>query len=117
MSELKRKSANKTQRAVRTRTHVRGNSERPRLSVVVSNRHVSAQIIDDSVGKTLAAATSLSIKGDKTMTEKAKEVGVEIAKRAQKAKVTQVAFDRGSSKYHGRIKELADAARENGLEF
>ena len=117
MSELKNKSINKTQRAARTRSTIHGTAERPRLSVVVTNRHVSAQLINDDEGKTIAAATSLSAKDTQTMTEKAKDVGVEIAKRAKKAKVTKVAFDRGAKKYHGRIKVLADAARENGLEF
>lgn len=117
MSELKNKSINKRQRAVRTRSTIHGTAERPRLSVVITNRHVSAQIINDDEGKTIAAATSVNAKGTKTMTEKAKEVGTEIAKRAVKAKVKTVAFDRGSKQYHGRIQVLADAARENGLEF
>lgn len=117
MSELQKKTKNKQQRAVRTRSSIHGTAERPRLSVVISNRHVSAQIINDDEGKTLAAATSISSKGGVSMTEKAKEVGTEIAKRAKKAKITTVTFDRGAKKYHGRIKELADAARENGLEF
>lgn len=117
MSELKKKSINKLQRATRTRSSIHGTAERPRLSVVISNRHIHAQVINDDEGKTIASATSVNSKTSKSMTEKAKEVGTDIAKRAVKAKVKQVAFDRGAKKYHGRIKELADAARENGLEF
>ncbi len=117
MSELANKRKNTLQRARRTRTNVRGTAERPRLSVVISNRHISVQIIDDSAHKTLVATTSLSVKGDKTMTEKAKIVGEDIAKRAKAAKIKKVVFDRGARKYHGRIKMLAETARENGLEF
>ncbi len=118
MSEQKRKTSNAAQRARRTRSHIHGTSRRPRLSVNISNKHVSAQIIDDDQGKTLLSATTVGSKNDKTtLTEQAKEIGITIAKNAKKIKVTHVALDRGDKKYHGRIKVLADAARENGLEF
>ena len=105
-------------RAHRVRKNVRGTIERPRLSVFISNTHVTAQIIDDESGQTLVYATSVGSKEDKlNMTDKAAKLGVEIAKKAKVKKITKVVFDRGSQKYHGRIKALAGAARSNGLEF
>jgi large subunit ribosomal protein L18 len=85
--------------------------------VNVSNAHISAQIIDDSEGKTLAYVTTVGQKQTGTMSEKAAWVGKEIATKAKKARVSRVVFDRGSRLYHGRVKALADSARENGLEF
>jgi len=79
--------------------------------------HISAQIINDDESKTICAATTAGSKLTGTMTEKAVVIGKEIAKKAKTSKVTQVVFDRGSKKYHGRIKALADAARAEGLEF
>ncbi len=117
MSEHTIKTSNRIKRAARTRSTIHGTAERPRLSITVSNRHVSAQIINDEEGKTLAAATSVGSKAGKTLSEMASLVGADIAKRAAKAKITKVAFDRGAKQYHGRVKLLADAARENGLEF
>ncbi|PID30589.1 50S ribosomal protein L18 [Candidatus Saccharibacteria bacterium] len=112
------KLQNRAQRKHRIRATVKGTSDRPRLSVHVSNTNVSAQIIDDSKDHTLAAATSVGSKSAKgTLTEKAAWVGAEIAAAAKKAKVTTVVFDRGGKQYHGRIKALAEAAREKGLEF
>jgi large subunit ribosomal protein L18 len=102
----------------RVRAVVSGTPERPRLTVFVSNTHVSAQIIDDTTHKTLVAASTVGDKKAKgTMTEKAAVVGAEIAKKAKAQKITKIAFDRNGRKYHGRVKALADAARENGLEF
>jgi len=119
MSRLSLITKQKLQRAKRTRKVTVGTSERPRLSVSISNQHVIAQIIDDSNSKTLVYASSVgSIKSDKqTMTDKAVNIGSEIAKKAKQAKITKVVFDRGSKKYHGRIKALAESAREAGLEF
>lgn len=117
MNNLKHKRKIASQRANRVRATVHGTPERPRLAVRVSNLHVSAQIIDDSAGKTLAYATTVGQKITGTMTERAVWVGAEIAKKGKKAKISKVVLDRGSRKYHGRIKALADAARENGLEF
>jgi len=114
---LKLKLAARAQRAGRVRSIVRGTEQRPRLSVNVSARHISAQVIDDTTHRTLAAATTIGSKQTGTMTEKAAWVGGEIAKKAKAAKVKAVAFDRGSKLYHGRVKALADAAREQGLEF
>ncbi|MGB4967118.1 MAG: 50S ribosomal protein L18 [Candidatus Saccharimonadales bacterium] len=112
------KLVTRAQRKNRIRSTVSGTSERPRLSVYISNTNVSAQIIDDTTHKTIAAASSVGAKAAKgTLTEKAAWVGSEIAAAAKKAKVTAVVFDRSGRKYHGRVKALADAAREKGLEF
>lgn len=117
MSDRQKKMINKTARAIRTRSTVHGTSERPRLTVTISNMHVSAQIINDEEHKTLVAVTSAGSKMTGTMTEKAAKVGEEIAKLAVKNKITAVAFDRGAKRYHGRVKALAEAARKNGLGF
>jgi large subunit ribosomal protein L18 len=117
MNRLELKSKNQAQRAKRTRTRIVGTTERPRLSVNVSNMHVSAQIIDDSTGKTLAYASTVGKKTTGNKTDKAADVGKDIAVKAKKAKVSKVSFDRGAKQYHGRIKALADNAREGGLEF
>jgi large subunit ribosomal protein L18 len=118
MNNLALKAKNVALRKHRIRAKVSGTTERPRLSVFISGHHVSAQIIDDTKHKTLAAATTIGSKVAKgTLTEKATWIGTEIASKAKTAKVTQVVFDRGGRMYHGRIKALADAAREKGLEF
>lgn len=118
MSGLVSKLKNRAQRQHRIRATVSGTADRPRLSVHVSNLHVSAQIIDDTANKTLVAVTTVGQKTLKgSMTEKAAWVGAEIAGKAKTAKITAVVFDRGGKKYHGRVKALADAAREKGLEF
>lgn len=118
MNNLALKAKNIALRKHRIRAKVSGTTERPRLSVFVSGHHVSAQIIDDTNHKTLAAATTIGSKVAKgTLTEKAAWVGTEIAGKAKTAKVSKVVFDRGGRMYHGRIKALADAAREKGLEF
>jgi large subunit ribosomal protein L18 len=118
MSRLAHTRQNKAQRAHRVRAGIEGTSLRPRLSVFVSNTHVTAQVIDDTKRNTLAYATTVgqkSLKG--TMTEKAEWVGDEIAKKAKAAKVKRVVLDRGSKLYHGRVKALAERARKAGLEF
>lgn len=118
MSELKVKLAKKQRRLHRVRARIHGRAERPRLSVNVSNLHISAQIIDDDSGKTLASASTVGQKAAKgNLTEKSSWVGGEIAKKAKAAKIKKVVYDRGSKLYHGRVKALADAARENGLEL
>ncbi len=109
-------------RHLRVRKKVFGTPERPRLAVFRSNKHIYAQIIDDTVGHTLVAASTLDRelrdKLQKTWTkEAAREVGKLIGKRALEKGIKKVVFDRGGFKYHGRIKELADGAREAGLEF
>lgn len=120
--------AARTSRELRIRRHQRlrkkvsGTTSRPRLSVFRSNTHIYAQIIDDSIGKTIVAAgtveKTLRDKSDgRTKIDEAQEIGRLVAQRALDAGITQVVFDRGGFKYHGRIKALADAAREAGLNF
>ncbi len=99
------------------RTKVSGTAEQPRLTVFRSNSQIYAQVIDDLAGKTLASAGSLGIKDKMTKTEKAAQVGKLIAEAAKKAGVEAVVFDRNGYLYHGRVKALADAAREAGLKF
>ncbi|HSX43387.1 MAG TPA: 50S ribosomal protein L18 [Candidatus Saccharimonadales bacterium] len=115
---LLHKLKNRVQRKARIRSVVTGTAERPRLSVFVSSRHISAQLIDDTAHKTIAAITTVGAKAAKgTMTEKAAWVGSEIAGKAKASKISKVVFDRGGRAYHGRIEALANAAREKGLEF
>jgi large subunit ribosomal protein L18 len=92
-------------------------SNRPRLSVYRSNKYIYAQIIDDKKGKTIVSASSLNLKSKKTKKEKAYEVGKTLAERAVAAGIKKVVFDKGKYKYHGRVKALADGAREGGLIF
>lgn len=101
----------------RTRAKIHGSADRPRLAVHISNMHITAQIINDDEGKTLAYATTIGSKMTGTMTEKAAKIGAEIGKKAKTAKVKSVVFDRGSKLYAGRMSALADAARKEGLEF
>ncbi len=118
MDKLAHKLQNRQLRARRVRAKVSGTTERPRLSVNISNRHIVAQLIDDSTHTTVAYVTTVGGKTTAgTMTERAEKIGTEIAKKAKAAKVNTVVFDRGSRLYHGRIQALADAARKAGLEF
>lgn len=117
MANLKQKLLNKSLRKNRVRAKVTGTAERPRLTVAISNKHVSAQLIDDVKGKTLASATTVGTKASGTMTEQAAKVGTDIAKKAKKAKINAVVFDRNGRQYAGRLSALADAARKEGLEF
>ncbi len=117
MNRLVTKVQNRIQRKNRVRATVHGTAERPRLSVSVSNRHISAQIINDDTHTTLAAATTVGAATKGTMSDKATEIGKDIAAKAKKAKVNKVVFDRNGKLYHGRVKALADAARNAGLEF
>lgn len=109
----------KERRANRTRRNLRRPvaTDRLRLSIFRSARHIYAQVIDDVAGTTVAAASSkeLGLSGNKT--QQAKAVGAALAERAVKAGITKVVFDRGSFRYHGRVKALAEGAREGGLEF
>ncbi|HVX24178.1 MAG TPA: 50S ribosomal protein L18 [Candidatus Saccharimonadales bacterium] len=115
---LAHKLHNRAHRKARIRSQVSGTATRPRLSVFISNLHVTAQLIDDDKHSTVAYVTTVGQKTVKgSLTDKAKWVGSEIAKQAKTAKVKQVVFDRGGRLYHGRVAALADAAREQGLEF
>ena len=112
-----RKLLNRALRKNRVRARVGGTAEQPRLTVFISNLHISAQLIDDVNGKTLAAATTVGQKMTGTTTEKAAKIGEEIASKAKKAKIKTVVFDRNGRRYAGRLAALADEARKGGLEF
>ncbi len=108
----------RVRRHKRVRGKVRGTAERPRLAVFRSNRGIAAQLIDDVEGKTLAAASWLNLKSfSGSKSEQAAEVGKLLAQNAKKAGVERAVFDRGGYLYHGRVKALADGAREGGLSF
>jgi large subunit ribosomal protein L18 len=108
----------RAKRHKRVRKHVVGTAERPRLAVFRSNRGIAAQLVDDTAGRTLAAASSLNVRNAKgSKSEQAAEVGKLLAENAKKANIKVVVFDRGGYLYHGRVKALAEAAREGGLEF
>ena len=114
----------KKRRHFRIRKRVTGTAARPRLVVTRSSRHITAQVVDDTVGHTLASASTLeadlraaSQQGTADKSALARQVGALVAARAKEKGVTSVVFDRGGNAYHGRIAALADGARENGLEF
>ena len=114
------RSAQRQRRQRRVRKKVTGTTSRPRLSVFRSNRHISAQIIDDENGRTVASASTseADLRGVTTSNkEAAVKVGSLLAERAQEAGIDSVVFDRGGNKYHGRVAALADAARDAGLKF
>jgi large subunit ribosomal protein L18 len=102
----------------RIRARVKGTTERPRLSVFRSNAHIYAQLIDDNHGVTICSSSDLDIKKGKTSKSSiARAIGEDIAKKAKEKKIGSAVFDRGGFKYHGRIKEVAEGAREKGLKF
>lgn len=122
MSSLAPKKAARLKRQIRVRKKIRGTAERPRLNVFKSAKHIYAQLIDDTTGATLAAASTLlaGVSTELKYTgniEAAQKVGAEIAKKALEKDINNVVFDRNGYLYHGRIKALAEAARENGLSF
>jgi large subunit ribosomal protein L18 len=120
MTQVASRGAARRKRHERIRLHLAGTDVRPRLAVFRSNSHIYAQIIDDSSGRTLVAASTVEkeLKGSKaTKTEEAANVGRLVAERAKAAGVERVVFDRAGFRYHGRIKSLADAARDAGLDF
>jgi large subunit ribosomal protein L18 len=117
---LSARAKSRLRRQVRGRKKVSGTSERPRLVVTRSTKHITVQVVDDLVGKTLASASTMegdlrSFEGDKTA--KAKKVGELVAARAKELGVDSVVFDRAGNKYHGRVAALADGARAGGLTF
>lgn len=113
------KQEKRYRRHKRVRAKIFGTAKVPRLCVFRSAKHIYAQLIDDERGRTLVSASDLELKTKKrrTKTEKAKEVGKLIAKKAVDKKIVKVVFDRGGYKYHGRVKDLAEGAREGGLKF
>lgn len=119
-ADAKIKRDARIRRHARVRKNVRGSADRPRLAVFRSNRHISAQVIDDRTGRTVAAASTAEKSlqdGGTGNVDAAKKVGQLVAERAKAAGVERVVFDRGGNLYHGRVAALADAAREAGLEF
>ena len=118
-SSAKYKRDARVRRHARVRKHVRGSAERPRLAVFRSNKHISAQVIDDRIGTTLAAASTheAALRTGSSNKDAAAEVGRLVAERAKDAGVERVVFDRGGFLYHGRVAAVADAARAAGLEF
>ena len=118
MSTIQRKSIRQRIHK-RIRRKVAGTAQRPRLAVYFSNQHVYAQLIDDSEGKTLASASTMdkSFEGNASNISSAQKVGELVAERAKSANISDAVFDRGGHLYHGKVKALADAAREAGLKF
>jgi large subunit ribosomal protein L18 len=117
MSTLTTRQA-RERRHRRVRGKLRGSAERPRLVVHRSNHGIEAQLVDDDAGRTIAAASWLHLKGfSGSKSDQAKEVGKLLAQNAKQAKIQSVVFDRGGYLYHGRVKALADGAREGGLKF
>ena len=117
MDTAKAKRAARLRRHHRVRRRVAGTAERPRLAVFRSNRQIYAQLIDDAAGRTVASAGSVALPGEGDKKDAARRVGGELAKLAKAAGVGSVVFDRGGYQYHGRVKALADAVREGGLDF
>lgn len=118
MNRLQSKSKHQLRRKYRVRAKVSGTSERPRMSIFISNTHISAQIIDDTKQATLVQLSTIGNKeATGTMTQRATWLGTNLAKKAKAAKVNKVVLDRNGKLYHGRIKALAEAARAEGLKF
>ena len=118
MIKKESKNIQRLMRHKRVRKNISGTSEMPRLNVFRSNSQIYAQIINDETGTTLASSSSVQLKiKNGGNIEGAKLVGADIAKKAKEAKISKVVFDRGGYQYHGRVSALAEAARENGLEF
>ena len=118
MIKKESKNVSRQRRHARVRKNVFGTESMPRLNVFRSNSHIFAQIIDDEKGTTLVSSSSVELKiKNGGNAEGAKLVGADVAKKAKKAGITKVVFDRGGYQYHGRVEALANAARENGLEF
>lgn len=116
----KGKAIARKRRHQRLRKRVSGTSERPRLVVTRSNRHMVVQVVDDSVGHTLVSASTMEddiLASEGTKVDKARRVGTLVAERAKAAGIDSVVFDRGGNKYHGRVAAVAEAAREGGLEL
>ncbi|MGI6138516.1 MAG: 50S ribosomal protein L18 [Candidatus Hydrogenedentes bacterium] len=117
MAKMDKKMELLKRRAFRVRKNIKGTSEKPRLRVIRSSKHIYAQLIDDIAGHTLASASSVSLKISGSNIAAAKEVGKSLGERAKALNISLACFDRGGHLYHGRVKALADAAREAGLQF
>ncbi len=115
----KNKTQSRNRRHLRLRQHISGTAVRPRMAVAMTGKHIYVQFIDDVAGKTLAAASTIADdgKGTKSTVAGAKKIGALAAQKAKEKNISTVVFDRGGFRYHGRVKALADAAREAGLKF
>ena len=121
-SRLKKRNGQRARRLLRVRSHVRGTAQKPRMSVFKSNKHLSVQVIDDESAVTLFSMSTLaeemkSLQMGKKSKEAARQLGIKIAELAKKNQIVTVVFDRGRYKYHGLLAELANSAREAGLQF
>jgi large subunit ribosomal protein L18 len=116
MNTLQKKQEIFRRRKIRIRAKIHGTEERPRLAIFKSHKYIYAQIINDDKGHTIASSNTKTLKG-KTPVERAKELGTDIATKAKSAKISKVVFDRGGYLYAGKIKMVADSAREGGLQF
>ncbi len=114
---MNKKDTLRQRRCAKIRKRISGTQDRPRLTVFRSLSHVYAQLVDDTKGKVLLGNSDIKIKVKGNKTEKAKNVGLEIAKLAKEKKIETVVFDRNGYKYHGRVKAVAEGAREGGLKF
>jgi len=123
MNRLRLKALRRQRRKRHVRKRISGSPERPRLTVFRSHKHIYAQLVDDTTGRTIVSASTQTkslreaLAGKGGNVEAARAVGAELASRAKQAGITKVVFDRNGYPYHGRVKELADAARKGGLEF
>ncbi len=115
MNKIKQKNIRTERRVKRTRAKLFGTAERPRLSIFRSNQHIYAQLINDELGKTILSASTHEVEKKGTKVEKAVFVGELLAKKAKEAKVSAMVFDRGSYRYHGRVKGIAEALRNSGI--
>ncbi len=115
MNHVSKKQLGKMLRKNRVRAKISGTKKQPRLSVTISNMHVSAQLIDDEAQKTLVSATTIGAKQKGNLTEKAALVGADVAKKAKKAKITTVVLDRNGRQYAGRLKAFTEAVRKEGI--
>jgi large subunit ribosomal protein L18 len=115
--EAKEKVKARLRRHRRVRKAISGTADRPRLAVYKSNKHIYAQMIDDDAGKTLVAASTLANGADGDRIAQAKAVGADVARKAKEAGISSAVFDRGGFKYHGRVRAVAEAAREEGLQL
>jgi large subunit ribosomal protein L18 len=115
--QLRKANEQRSRRVARVRSRVKGVSARPRLAVSRTLKHISAQVIDDTTGKTIVAASDKDVKGKMKPVELAMEVGKVLAERAKAKSISAVVFDRRDKRYHGRVKALAEGARAGGLTF
>jgi large subunit ribosomal protein L18 len=111
------KKEKKIKRHKRVRAKIKGDLKKPRLCVFRSNTHIYAQLIDDEKGKTIISVNDLDLKAKEKKIDISKKIGIMLAQKAKEKKIENVVFDRGGYKYHGRIKALAEGAREGGLKF